>query len=78
HIKNPIFNGIQFESSTNSQIINCVISEGVKNNGMLRGLFLKGLCNGTLVKDNSISSGKIAGIKNDARGVFLKKNVSLN
>ena len=78
NIKNPIFNGIQFESSTNSQILNCVISEGVKNNGMLRGLFLKGLCNGTLVKDNSISSGKIAGIKNDARGIFLKKNVSLN
>jgi hypothetical protein len=78
HIKNPIFNGIQFESSTNSQIINCVISEGVKNNGMLRGLFLKGLCNGTLVKDNSISCGKIAGISNEAKGIFLKENVSLN
>jgi hypothetical protein len=77
-IKNPIFNGIQFVRSTNSQIMNCIISEGVKNNGMLRGLFLKGLCNGTLVKDNSISSGKIAGIKNDARGILLKKNVSLN
>jgi hypothetical protein len=45
---------------------------------MLRGLFLKGLCNGTLVKDNSISSGKIAGISNEAKGIFLKENVSLN
>jgi hypothetical protein len=78
HIKNPIFNGIKFESSTNSQIILCVISEGVKNNGMLRGIFLKGFCNGTLVKDNSISSGKIAGIRNDAKGIFLKKNVFLD
>jgi hypothetical protein len=78
HIKNPIFNGIQFESSTNSQIMNCIISEGVNNNGMLRGLILKGLCNGTLVKDNSISTGKIAGISNDAKGIILKKNVSLN
>lgn len=77
HIKNPNFNGIQIERSTNSQIMNCIISESANNNGMQRGITLRGECTGTLVKDNSITSGKLGGISNNARGVVLKENISI-
>ena len=77
-VKNPNFNGIQIESSTNSQILNCIISESEKNNGMLTGISLKGLCAGSLVKDNSVSKGKIAGISNIAKGILLKDNISID
>ncbi|MDP3468436.1 MAG: right-handed parallel beta-helix repeat-containing protein [Daejeonella sp.] len=78
HIKNPIFNGILIERSINLQLRNCIISEGIKNNGMLTGILLKGLCTGTLVKDNSIGNGKISQIKNMATGVILKENTSID
>jgi hypothetical protein len=77
HIKNPNFNGIQILGSTNSQIMNCIISENAKNNGMQRGIILKGVCTGTLVKDNSIAKGKLEGISNKAIGVVLKENISI-
>ncbi len=77
-VKNPNFNGIQIESSTNSQILNCIISESKKNTGMLTGISLKGLCAGSLVKDNSVSKGKIAGISNIAKGILLKDNISID
>ncbi len=77
HIKNPNFNGIQILGSTNSQIMNCIISESAKNNGMQRGIILKGVCTGTLVKDNSIAKGKLEGISNKAIGVVLKENISI-
>lgn len=77
HIKNPNFNGIQILGSTNSQIMNCIISESAKNNGMQRGIILKGVCTGTLVKDNSIAKGKLEGISNNAIGVVLKENISI-
>jgi parallel beta-helix repeat protein len=76
-IKNPIFNGIQFVRSTNSQIMNCIISEGVKNNGMLRGITLKGVCTGTMVKDNSVARGKLAEISNYSSGAVVKENISI-
>ena len=77
HIKNSNFNGIQILGSTNSQIINCIISESAKNNGMQRGITLKGVCTGTLVKDNSIAKGKLGAISNNAIGVVLKENISI-
>lgn len=77
-IKNPIFNGIQFDKNINSQIINCIISEGNKNNSMLRGLYLKGDCAGTLVKDNSIAPGKLATISNHAKNIRVIDNVSID
>ena len=77
-IKNPNFNGIQIERSTNSQIMNCIISENAKNNGMLRGITLGGVCTGTLVKDNSVAKGKQAGISNYATGVLMKENISID
>jgi len=77
-IKNPKFNGIQFDKNINSQIINCIITEGNKNNSMLRGLYLKGDCAGTLVKDNSIAPGKLAAISNHAKNIRVIDNVSID
>lgn len=76
HIKNPIFNGIQIERSTNLQLRNCIITEGIKNNGMMNGIILRGICTGTLVKDNSVGRGKQAEISNNASGVLVKDNIT--
>ena len=77
HIKNPIFNGIQVDRSINLQISNCIISESAKNNGMLSAISLKGVCTGTLVRDNSVGMGKLAEISNNAEGAIVKKNISI-
>ena len=75
HIKNPKVNGIQIDKSINSQIMNCIISESAQNNGMLQGILLKGICSGTMVKDNSVAKGKLAGISNHATHVLVKDNI---
>jgi len=77
HIKNPIFNGIQVERSTNLQLRNCIISESAMNNGMVSGITLKGVCTDTLVQDNSVGKGKLAEITNEAKGAVVKENISL-
>lgn len=74
-IKNPIIHGIQLVRTANSRVADCIITEGVGNNGMLSAMVLNGACAGTMVKDNSINRGKNGDIVNHADGVLIGENV---
>lgn len=71
-IKNPLINGIHMENTSGSVVRDCIITESKGNEEMNFGISLNGICAGTLIRDNQISSGKQGKINNLAKDVVIK------
>lgn len=75
HIINPKFRGIQIERSTNVRVNGCLVKEDENKLRMLWGVELKGTCQGSLIKDNTIGKGKKGDILNNADGAIVDGNI---
>ena len=74
HITNSEYRGIDIENSVNVRVTDCVINEDNAIPAMLTGIELRGVCTGTIIRNNSIGKGKKGKIVNLATGVTLEGN----
>jgi parallel beta-helix repeat protein len=78
HIINTKFRGVQIDRCTNVRIIDCIVKEDKDKLRMLSGIELKGPCQGTLIKENSVTRGKKGDILNNATGAIVERNVTIS
>jgi polygalacturonase len=73
-ILNPKFRAIQIENSKNVRVNECLIKEDDNKKRMLWSIELKGACQGSIIKNNSLGKGKKGDIMNNANGVVIEGN----
>ena len=76
-IINPEYRGIQVINSTNVRVSECLVTEHSKSLRMLAAIELKGVCTGTIVRDNSVSRGKNGDIINHSNGATVEANIPI-
>jgi len=68
----PDHRGILVEESTGVMVSNTLVKESSGSNRMMAGIELKGACNGTVIKGNSITPGRKGQIVNNSSGAVVE------
>ena len=76
-IINHEYRGIQVINSTNVRVSECLVTEHSKSLRMLAAIELKGVCTGTIVRDNSVSRVKNGDIINHSNGATVEANIPI-
>lgn len=74
HISNPDYRAIDVENSLDINITDCTIFSKKSDKPMLCGIELRGICTGTIIRDNKFSLSKRKAIINHASGIKIGKN----
>ena len=77
HIINPLFRGIQIERSEYVRVSGCLVKEDENKKRMLWGVELNGVCQGSVIKDNTFEKGKKGDILNSSSGAIIEYYITI-